>query len=76
MADVAASPIYRNAIIGRSFSKGSFGISDGLTEAVETLTVTVNKIRGGDLGFAEETLVAQASALDAIFGENGPPCRE
>lgn len=69
MAEIAASPIFRNAFIGKTFSAGTFGSQDGITEAAEVLAETVGKVRGGDLAFAEDTLAAQASALDSIFVE-------
>jgi hypothetical protein len=40
-----------------------------LTECLAALRISVARVQGGDLGSAEATLMAQATALDAVFGE-------
>lgn len=67
-AESAQSPIHANAQTARTFSRGTFGVSD-LTESVAILAEKAATVRAGDLSGAEEMLTAHATALDAIFNE-------
>lgn len=57
-----------NAYLTTLFSKGTFG-DVSLTECMAALGETSTSVKGGNLGPAEGLLVAQAVALNAIFGE-------
>ncbi|ODU09093.1 MAG: hypothetical protein ABS84_10365 [Rubrivivax sp. SCN 71-131] len=57
-----------NAYVTTLFSKGALG-DVSLTESVKALDEASAAVKGGSLAAAEGMLVAQAVALNAIFGE-------
>lgn len=68
LADVATDGTAGNAMTVRTFAHGSFGELHA-TECLDALRASVKAVQGGDLAGAEAMLVAQAAALNAIFGE-------
>ena len=65
--EVAISPIVRAAGTARAFAAS--GMNVDITEAVSVLKERVTSVNGGSMAGADEMLVAQAGALDAIFAE-------
>jgi hypothetical protein len=68
LAELGLSAILANTSTARSFAKATFGELD-LTESVGVMREKVNAVHLGNLAGLEETLTAQAVALDAIFNE-------
>ncbi len=68
IAELGLSPVVANTITARTFGKGTFGELD-LGESIEVMREKTGKVKAGDLSEVEETLSAQAAALDAIFNE-------
>ncbi|QIF09192.1 hypothetical protein G5A69_09840 [Ralstonia mannitolilytica] len=68
LAEVGLSPVIGNAQTARTFAHGTVG-ELGLQEVTNVMREKVGKVQAGDLSGVEETLIAQAAALDAIFGE-------
>lgn len=67
-AETAQNAIVANAYTARMYSIGSFSKSD-ITEFVASLRDKVDRVKAGNLEDVESMLVAQATALDAIFTE-------
>lgn len=67
-AELAVDPAVTAAGIGWWFGKGTYGDLD-MTELRELVDEASAKVRGGDLGGVENMLVAQATALNVMFGE-------
>lgn len=67
-ARIAVNPIFANAGTAQTFQEGQWG-ELSLTECAAVFRKAATAVRSGDLGFAEDTLVAQAKTLDAIFNE-------
>ena len=67
-AEIAYDPAARSLAGVRGFIKGSMG-EQPLTESLAALKAQIKDVRGGSLAVAENTLVAQANTLDAIFNE-------
>ena len=68
IADLAADGVVTGADLVREFNVSTFGDLH-LAACVASLSTTAKAIHGGDLKPAETMLVAQAAALNAIFGE-------
>jgi len=68
IADLAANGGVTGADLVRKFNVSTFGDLH-LAACVASLSTTAKAIHGGDLKPAETMLVAQAAALNAIFGE-------
>jgi hypothetical protein len=67
-AEACLSPIVGNAVTARTFTKGVFGNFD-LTDSVAVIAEFAAKAKKNDLSDAEAMLIAQATALNAIFSE-------
>ena len=70
MADASVSPTINGAFSTKTWAEKGFG-EIGLNETVEVLEERVRAVVANDLDFAKGMLIAQASALDAIFNEVG-----
>lgn len=68
LAELRLSPIFQAACVVKSFSEGKDGSGPDLATLIAQLGKQVGAVGGGDLGRAEEMLIAQAHSLDAIFG--------
>ena len=68
LAEVAADPTVTAGYLAATYAKGITGTTD-LTELVGVVRDAAERARGGDLGELEVMLAAQATALNAIFGE-------
>lgn len=68
LAENAYDPAVRSLAGVRGFINGSMG-EQPLTESLAALKAQIKDVRGGSLVVAENTLVAQANTLDAIFNE-------
>ncbi|MFZ6723089.1 hypothetical protein [Undibacterium sp. Ji49W] len=68
IAELSLSPIVLNAYTAANFSKFLFG-SVNANEAVGVIRDQTKKVESGDLSEVENTLTAQAIALDAMFNE-------
>jgi hypothetical protein len=68
LAELGLSAILANTSTARSFAKAAFGELD-LTESVGVMREKARAVQAGNLAGLEETLTAQAVALDAIFNE-------
>lgn len=68
IAQIAAAGMLENAATVQVFSKGTVGEID-ITEAFHALSERADAMSRGDLSGAEALLAAQASSLNAIFGE-------
>lgn len=68
MAEISQSPTCANAATALTFSAGTFGAID-LTASIEAMRDKAAKVQRGDMADMESLLVAQATALDAIFTE-------
>jgi hypothetical protein len=68
MAELGLSAVVPNTSTARAFSRQTVGELD-LTESVAVVREKVSAVQAGNLGGLEETLTAQAVALDAIFNE-------
>ena len=68
LAELGLSPILPNMNTARIFATASAGELD-LTEAFAVMRKKASAVQAGDLAGLEETLTAQAVALDAIFNE-------
>jgi hypothetical protein len=68
LAELGLSAILLNTTTARSFAKATFGELD-LTESVGVMREKASAVRSGNFAGLEETLAAQAVALDAIFNE-------
>jgi hypothetical protein len=68
LAELGLSPILANTNTTRSFAKYTAGELD-ITEAVAVMREKAGAVTAGNLAGLEETLTAQAVALDAIFNE-------
>ena len=68
LAELGLSPILANTNTVRIFSKVTAGELD-ITEAFTVMGEKATAVRAGKLGGLEDTLTAQAVALDAIFNE-------
>lgn len=64
-AEVGLSPIVASAQTARLFVAGTMDVD--LNEAVSVLATRATRAKTGDLGEAEEMLMAQAASLDAIY---------
>jgi hypothetical protein len=62
------SAILANTSTARSFAKATFGELD-FAETVGVMREKASAVHSGNLAGLEETLTAQAVALDAIFNE-------
>lgn len=67
-AEIAYDPAARSLAGARGFIKGSMG-EQPLTESLAALKAQIKDVQSGSLAIAENTLVAQANTLDAIFNE-------
>ncbi len=68
LAGVPLFPTYQAACTIDAYDKAKNGGSDGFAGVVTELHKQIAAVSGGDLGRAEEMLIAQAHSLDAIFG--------
>lgn len=68
MAEISQSPIAANAATSMIFSRGTFG-DVGISDALDAMREKAEKVQAGDMADMESLLVAQATALDAIFNE-------
>ena len=68
LADVGFDPAVHGMSTVLNFSKGAFGELP-MTESMEAMLDSVAAVRKGDLSGPEAMLVAQATALNAIFTE-------
>jgi hypothetical protein len=68
MAELGLSAILSNTTTARMFVKATVGELD-LTEPVGVMREKASAVHSGNLAGLEETLTAQAVALDAIFNE-------
>lgn len=68
IAELSQSPLVANACTVMTFSKGTFGES-GISESVAAMKEKADKVKAGNSDEMESLLVAQATALDAIFNE-------
>ena len=68
MAELAMDGVAGNACTLLAFSRGTFG-EMSLTDCSLALRDSVRAVSGGDLKTAETMLMAQAVALNAVFGE-------
>jgi hypothetical protein len=68
LAELGLSPILPNTNTARCFAKTTMGDLD-LTESVAVMREKASAVHSGNLAGLEETLTAQAVALDAIFNE-------
>jgi hypothetical protein len=68
LAELGLSAILLNTTTARIFAKATFGELD-LTESVGVMREKARAVQAGNLAGLEETLTAQAVALDAIFNE-------
>jgi hypothetical protein len=68
LAQLAVEGLSGNAFTVVQFAKGTYG-ELSLNECIQCLAETVATVRGGSTNSAEMMLVAQASSLNAIFGE-------
>jgi hypothetical protein len=72
MAELGLSPVPANLQMIRCFNRGharSAGEEIDATEALAVMREQARAVQAGDLSGLEETLTAQAMALNAIFGE-------
>jgi hypothetical protein len=72
MAELGLSPVPANLQMIRGFNRGharSAGEELDATEALAVMREQARAVQAGDLSGLEETLTAQAMALNAIFGE-------
>ncbi|ARJ65057.1 hypothetical protein WV31_04955 [Magnetospirillum sp. ME-1] len=67
-AEIGLSPVALNAYTSQTFGKGFAGDLN-INECIAILGEKAGKVRGGDTSDLESMLVAQATALDAIFME-------
>jgi hypothetical protein len=67
-AEIAYDPAARSLAGARGFIKGTMG-EQPLTESLAALKAQIKDVQGGSLAVAENTLVAQANTLDAMFNE-------
>lgn len=68
IAELSLSPFAANSSTTKAFSKGLFGELE-ITESIAVMREKTAKVRGGDMSELEDTLTAQATALNAIFNE-------
>lgn len=68
LAEIAADGVATGACLLVDFGKGAYGTLS-LTDAVRVVDDTAKAVHGGNLKGAETMLIAQAVALNAIFGE-------
>ena len=68
LADMALDPLFGSAVIASSFGKPFSGETD-FTALYEALHDRAKAIRGNKLASVEDTLTAQAAALNAMFLE-------
>jgi hypothetical protein len=68
LAELGLSAILPSTTTARTFAKAAFGELD-LTESVAVMREKASAVHSGNLAGLEETLTAQAVALDAIFNE-------
>ena len=68
LAELGLSAILSNTTTARMFVKATVGDLD-LTESAGVMREKASAVRAGNLAGLEETLTAQAVALDAIFNE-------
>lgn len=68
IAETSLSPIVLNSLTARTFAQGAMG-EIGINEAVSVMADKVKLVNSNDTKGLEETLTAQATALDAIFAE-------
>lgn len=68
LAELGLSPIVANTNTTRVFAKATAGELD-ITEAFTVMGEKASVVRAGNLAGLEDTLTAQAVALDAIFNE-------
>lgn len=67
-AELAVEGVVTNAALTRTFGAPLTG-EIGITEALHSLRSTIGEVNSGDLHAAEAMLMAQAVALNAVFGE-------
>jgi hypothetical protein len=68
MAKLAMEPFLGNAYVTSVFAKGVVGETD-VAQCLRVLLENIDKVKKGNLGGAEANLVAQATALNAIFND-------
>jgi hypothetical protein len=68
LADLATAGVGGNAYTLQVYGHGTFGELD-MAACLDSLRDTTRAVQGGDLRHAEGMLVAQAVALNAMFGE-------
>ena len=68
LADLATVGVAGNAFTVQTFSEGTFGTL-GLAECIGALEDATKAVHGGEMKHAQSLLVAQATALNALFGE-------
>jgi hypothetical protein len=68
LAELGMSSVLTNTNTTRSFAKAAVGELN-LTEAVAVMREKVSAVNAGNLDGLEETLIAQAVSLNAIFNE-------
>jgi hypothetical protein len=67
-ADISLSPVTMNALTARVWAEKVTG-DIGLNESLAVVSERADAVKDGDLGDAKAMLMAQATALDAIFNE-------
>lgn len=68
VAEIGLAPVTGNVSTARNFLEGMLGKLD-LNECITVMTEYMAKVNTGDLTGIENTLIGQATALDAIFNE-------
>ena len=68
LADLTAEGLFTNAALMRTFSANVAG-EIGITEAVQSLRISLADVTRGDLRALETMLLGQAAALNAMFAE-------
>ena len=68
LAELTTEGLFSNAALTKSYSSNVIG-EVGITELVQAMRQTVTAVSGGNLASAEKMLMAQAIALNTIFGE-------
>ena len=68
LASILINPAVHSAATCVTFGTSAFGKTE-ITETLEEVVETIDKVRKGDLSGPEATLVSQAHSLNAIFSE-------
>lgn len=68
LAEVSLSPAVLNGFTARTFAQGAMG-EISISDAVSVMKDKVKQVNANDTKALEETLTAQATALDTIFNE-------